>query len=219
MKSFDSTWEMIHSTREWGKYPSEPVIRFVARNYYNKERNKIKILDFGCGAGANTWYLAREGFETYAFDGSHSAIDKVKNRIEIEGLKADLRVCDALELNFDNDFFDCVIDCAAICSNKPDAIKKMYEEIYNILKIGGQMFSTMFTKNTTGYGIGKKIDEDTYTDIPYGNLAGVGSVHFFDVEDIVALLHDIGFHDIQTDLLRYTDGDNVVEEILVKAKK
>lgn len=68
----------IHSTQEWGRYPSETVIRFITRNYYKAEREKIKILDFGCGAGAHTWNLAREGFDEYAFDGSKSAMDKAE---------------------------------------------------------------------------------------------------------------------------------------------
>ncbi len=52
-------WEKIHSQKVWG-YPSEHVIRFVARNYYKRNRSEVKILDFGCGTGANTWSLARE---------------------------------------------------------------------------------------------------------------------------------------------------------------
>ena len=77
MESFDTIWETIHSKEEWGKYPSEPVIRFIARNYYKLDRSSVKILDFGCGAGSNTCYLARVGFDTFAFDGSRSAIGKV----------------------------------------------------------------------------------------------------------------------------------------------
>ena len=51
-KSFDEEWEQIHSTQEWGKYPVEAVIRFVARNYYDvQDRRDIKILDYGCGGG------------------------------------------------------------------------------------------------------------------------------------------------------------------------
>ena len=99
MKSFDETWEEIHASQEWGKYPSEPVIRFVARNFYNKDRKSVKILDFGCGGGSHTWYLAKEKFDTYAFDGSKSAVKKVKNRLDQENLHADLRVSDALELD------------------------------------------------------------------------------------------------------------------------
>lgn len=79
MKSFSEEWEKIHSTQEWGRYPSETVIRFIARNYYKTEREKIKILDFGCGAGAHTWYLAREGFDVYAFDGSKVQWMRQKN--------------------------------------------------------------------------------------------------------------------------------------------
>lgn len=45
MKSVSEEWEKIHSTQEWGRYPSETVIRFIARNYYKTEREKIKILD------------------------------------------------------------------------------------------------------------------------------------------------------------------------------
>lgn len=87
MKSFSEEWEKIHSTQEWGRYPSETVIRFIARNYYKTEREKIKILDFGCGAGAHTWYLAREGFDVYAFDGSKSAVDKAEKYLEADGYK------------------------------------------------------------------------------------------------------------------------------------
>ena len=48
--SIDPIWEEIHSRQEWGQYPSEHVIRFIASNYYRAlDRNAVKILDFGCG--------------------------------------------------------------------------------------------------------------------------------------------------------------------------
>ena len=54
-KSFDEYWEEVNSKTEWGQYPTEHVIRFIARNYYNRERMNTRILDFGCGGGAHTW--------------------------------------------------------------------------------------------------------------------------------------------------------------------
>lgn len=219
MKSFDTIWETIHKNQEWGKYPSESVIRYVARNYYNKNRKQIKILDFCCGGGSHTWYLAREGFDVYAFDGSKSAVNKVKDRLEKEGLKADLRVRDALELDYEDNFFDCVIDNVSIYANKFEDITKMYEKIYGILKQGGGMYTSMFSKHTTGYGMGEQIEKDTFIKIPCGSLTGRGTVHFYDEKEITELLNKVGFCDIQIDLLHYTDGGNVIEQFLIMAKK
>lgn len=62
-------WDMVFSNQEWGKYPSEDLIRFIARNFYKVENRKnVKILELGCGPGANIWYLAREGFSFCGVD-------------------------------------------------------------------------------------------------------------------------------------------------------
>ena len=43
-------WDSIFSSKEWGRYPSEDLIRFIARNFYKAEkRSSIKILELGCG--------------------------------------------------------------------------------------------------------------------------------------------------------------------------
>lgn len=174
MKSFDNEWEKIHASQEWGKYPSENVIRFIARNYYSKDRLKTRILDFGCGAGSNTWYLAKEGFDVYAFDGSVSAVEKTKKRLKEEKLNGgeNIIVCDALELPYEEEYFDCVIDNAVVYANTYANINLMYSNIYRILKTDGKLFSVVFTTETTGYKTGKAIEKNTYSDIQEGALAG-----------------------------------------------
>ncbi len=219
MKSFDETWEKIHAAQEWGKYPSEPVIRFVARNYYNGARKAVKILDFGCGGGSHTWYLAREGFDTYGFDGAKSAVNKVETRLKEEKLQADLRVRDALELDYENDFFDCVIDNATVYANRKENILKMYQQIYRMLKKGGKLFSVSFTTGTTGFGTGTKLEENTFCDIAEGGLAGRGISHFYEEDELINLLKETGFQNIVADTLRFTDRGNVVEQFLVQAEK
>ena len=74
------------------------------------------------GAGANTWFLAREGFDVYAFDGSKSAIGRVKTLLSKDNLTANLKVCDAIEMDYPNDYFDFAIDNFSICCNKMDCI-------------------------------------------------------------------------------------------------
>lgn len=219
MKSFDETWEEIHAAQEWGKYPSEQVIRFVARNYYQKKRSDIKILDFGCGGGNHTWYLAREGFDTYAFDGSASAVNRVNKRLETEHLQADVRVRDALELDYEKEFFDCVIDSAVVYANTYENIAAMYREIYSLLKPGGKLFSISFTTKTTGYGTGKELEKNTFCDITRGSLAGRGTTHFFEEKELLEILKLAGFGNIVVDRLYFTDCGNVVEQFLVQAEK
>ena len=65
----NNEWEEIFKTQGWGKYPPEELIRFIARKYsHEPNRKSIKILEIGCGPGANIWYLAREGFTVYGID-------------------------------------------------------------------------------------------------------------------------------------------------------
>ncbi len=219
MKSFDNTWEEIHATQEWGQYPSESVIRFVARNYYQRNRAEVKILDFGCGGGSHTWYLAREGFDTYAFDGSPSAIDRVNKKLEAEGLRADVRVRDALELDYEDGVFDCVIDSAVVYANTYENIIAMYQKIYNLLKPGGKLFSISFTTGTTGFGSGEEIEQHTFCDITEGSLSGRGTTHFFEEGELRGILTRIGFREIVVDQIRFTDRGSVVEQFLVQGEK
>lgn len=219
-KSFDNTWEEIHKSQEWGKYPSEDIIRFVARNYYNKERKNIKILDFGCGAGANTWYLAREGFDTYAFDGSASAVMKAKSYLAKENLEAHFEVADALDISYENNFFDCIIDSAVVYANTIKNITDMYKKIYDLLVPAGKLFATgLFTPNTAGYGTGILLEKNTFKDLTEGALAGRGTVHFFEKEEILELLDSIGFHNINIDETKRTDRGKIVEYWIVSAEK
>lgn len=220
-KSFDENWEITHSTKEWGQYPTEHIIRFVARNYYRVEdRSKIKILDFGCGAGAHTWYLAREGFDTYAFDGSESAIERVRKKLKIEGgYQADLRVRDALQLDYPKDFFDAVIDNVCIFNHLVEYIDMMYTEVYEILKTGGKFISVCFGKNTQGYGTGKELEPGTYSELESGMLAGRTNIHFFDKEELQKALEKVGFSEVLVDTINYTDNGNKVELLVAQGKK
>ena len=222
MKSFDDTWEKIHSEKVWGQYPGEAVIRFVARNYYSANpRKEIKILDFGCGDGATTWYLLREGFDVYAFDGSESAIKNTRAKLEREFEKydVDLRVRDALELDYPENFFDGVIDNACICHNRMMNIQKMYEEIARILKPGGKLFTSGFGKETSGYGTGREIEKDTFTDITKGHFAGLGTFHFTDESEMKIVLEKSGFQVLSCDCYKYSDQGAFVDNLVTIAER
>ncbi|MDH7478542.1 MAG: class I SAM-dependent methyltransferase [Syntrophomonadaceae bacterium] len=210
MGSFDPIWEQIHREQEWGKYPSEEVIRFVARNFYGANRATTRILDVGCGTGAVTWFLAREGFRVYAFDGSETAVRKAKQRLQEEGLQATLSVGDAACLSYANDYFDGLIDSAMIYSNTVVNIKTILKECHRVLKKGGKAFFTgLFKVGMTGYGSGEKIEDNTFRGITEGALAHRGTAHFFSEPEIISLWTEAGFSNLKIDTLERTDRGGV----------
>ena len=221
MKAFQEDWEKIHRESDWGRYPSEAVIRFVARNYYKMScRSTIKILDFGCGAGANTWYLAREGFDVWAFDGSRSAVRKAKEYLVTEGYKnVHFDVMDGSSLVYEGNYFNCVIDNVCVYANTKECIVQMYREIYRVLKEGGLLFTSVFGTGTDGYGNGEHIEERTYREIRIGVLQGRAIAHFFTKEELKNTLYMTGFKKISIDEMYYTDNGIKVEMLIARAEK
>lgn len=220
MKSFSKEWEEIHRNQEWGKYPSKQLVRFIARNFYNKDRKNIKILDFGCGAGANTWFLAREGFDVYAFDGSESAVNRAKEYLNKDGYNnVHFSVMDGTELDYASDMFDCVVDNVCIYANKKVHIEIMYKEVYERLKKGGKLYSACFGEKTDGYGTGKYIEDNTYENIEKGPLEGRAIAHFFTKDELKETLEVSGFHNIIIDEMVYTDNGISIQMLTAKADK
>lgn len=219
MGTIDKVWEEIHSTGSWGEYPPEHVIRFVARNYYMSERKNVRILDFGCGQGANTWFLAREGFDTYAFDGSESAVIKARRKIANENLKCHFSVMDGTTIDYNENFFDAVIDNACIYSNKYSDIMEMYKKILYVLKPGGKLLTVCFGEDLEGYKTGEMVENGTYIDIKNGLLSHRGIAHIFTEDELYNLIETTGFQNVQVDWVRYSDNGNMVHQYICTAEK
>ncbi|MEQ8174881.1 MAG: class I SAM-dependent methyltransferase [Syntrophomonadaceae bacterium] len=222
MQSFDPGWDAIHSEQEWGKYPGEEVVRFVARNFYGLERSCIRLLDAGCGSGAVAWFLAREGFTVYGFDGSATAVEKAENRIMAEGLRAVFLVGDAANIPFPDRFFDGVIDSAMISANRSEHIKLILKECHRVLKSPGKFFSTgLFNKATSSFNTGIQVGDNTYRNLAEGPLQGKGQIHFFDKEEIASLWKKAGFSGLKIDSLVRSEGDgrHTIAYYMVEADK
>ncbi len=222
MKTFDKTWNKVHSQRSWGKYPAEELIRFMARNFAIDNRNKIKVLDLGCGTGANTWFLAREGFQTYAFDGAHSALKNAEKTCRDQSSSICIFQADAGNIPIADTSFDAVVDVGAISANSTAGIKIILGEIYRVMKPGARFFSSvLFTQSTSGFGKGEKIDAFTFKNIPQGQVAGLGTIHFFTRPHIRSLWRQSGFVDLSIDRLSRTEfnGSLSVSYYIVTALK
>lgn len=183
-------WERVFSSQEWGKYPGEDVIRFIARNFYHfEDRRTVKILEIGCGPGANLWFLSREGFDVYAIEGSPSGVEQAKKRLneEIPHWRGEVVCGDFSSLPYDENTFDAVIDIEAVTCNPFNESVNIYQEVHRVLKPGGKLYSRTFAKGTLGDGSGECVSHNSYL-VETGPAAGKGVTRFTAESEIPVLL-------------------------------
>lgn len=219
MNSWDSTWEKVFQSQEWGKYPSESLIQFIARNFYKKDKSNIKLLEVGCGSGANIWYMSREGFNVTGIDGSKTAINIAKDRLKKENLYAQFIVGDIVKLPFNNFEFDAVIDNECLYANTEQNSLLIMSEINRVLKVDGLFYSRTFSKEMF---IGNKFDENDFEfkNISEGPLSGKGFVRLINEQKIKSI-YERFFKIISIDKLEYTqfNGSQKISEYIIICQK
>ncbi len=218
--AWDPAWEQVFRNQEWGKYPPEHVVRFVARNWYRADnRRSIALLDLGSGPGANAWFATREGFSVSAIDGSATAIAQLRARLAAEGLEADARVGDMSSLPWPDGYFDGVIDNASVYANRFADCLQILSEVHRVLKSGGRFSSALFTDRSWGWGLGRELEPGGFDDIMEGPFAGKGFSSLFGRAQINTLFCD--FRNVVVDVQSRTvdGGSNVVEMWIVSCEK
>lgn len=214
-------WDEIFRSRAWGKYPAENLIRFIARNFYQLvDRTNVRILEVGCGPGANLWFLAREGFQIYGVDASPAAIEQARNRLnaEVPGWHGELLVGDILHLPFEDEFFDAVLDVEAVYCNDFETSRAIYTEMARVTKPEGKLFSRTFALGSAGDGTGKPAGYHAwYPDD--GPLAGKGFSRFTAKEDIPKLYAGFRIDAVDFSHESFYNGKWVVREWLVTGTK
>lgn len=223
LSDYNKHWEDKFKIFEWGKYPPEDLVRFIGRNFKDRDRKSIKVLEVGCGPGANLWFLDREGFQVHGIDISPTAIERAMKRLQIENgtpAKAlDLKVGDFSHLPWEADVFDIVIDNFAIYANPVAVIKQAISEIYRVMKPGAIGFAKFWGINTSGLGEGDSLEERTFTNIMNGPCTNMGVAHFVDKSELEMLFSN--FDNVYIDKILRTDSIKCheIEEYLCQFQK
>jgi ubiquinone/menaquinone biosynthesis C-methylase UbiE len=222
--AWDPIWEEIFLSREWGKYPSEQLIRFIAKSFYQvprEKRKEFKVLEIGCGPGANLWYCAREGLSVYGVDGAQSAIKQAELRLneELPDWKGMFSTGDISSLNYPTNYFDAVIDNEAVCCNSLESSKAIYREAARVTKVGGAIYVRTFADGSYGDGSGKKFEENAYL-CSEGPSAGKGYTRFTKAEQIPELLGpDFKLSSIELLSMTCNDRKDVIKEWIIYGEK
>ncbi|WP_072226025.1 class I SAM-dependent methyltransferase [Campylobacter coli] len=216
----EEIWENIFSNKEWGKYPSENLIRFIARNFYNvKDRNEIRILELGLGTGANLWFCAREGFRVSGIEWSKTGVERFQKRLVDENLSSqvdEIKIGDYEQKldEFKDESFDAWIDSYSLAYNDFKKTKIIIEKAISKLKSGGKFFSITPSFNNEGF---EKNENLGYHECKptLGSDAFTGVIRYCDEEDLKELYNGKNYQITDIKITRFASLEKNLNELYI----
>ena len=192
---FSDEWEQIYSLKNHNStWPWTDLISIFYKNCSSliKKDNK-KVLELGCGAGANIPFFESIGFEYFGVDGSKTA---VKNLIKkYPNLKDNILVADFSE-NIPailGSKFDLIIDRASITHNNTKGIKKTLNIVRSKMSQHSYFIGIdWFASEHSAYKLGK-LGDDKFTrdNLPsYTEFFKTGNVHFSSKSHLKSLFNN-----------------------------
>jgi len=203
------------------EYPNESLVAFIKVNLKKGE----KVLELGCGSGANLWFLGKEGYEAYGVDFSSTGIEYCQKMLDKYSSKAELKVGDMKKLPYSDIFFDAVVDVVSVQHLTYAEHSECLREVFRCLKSGGKFFSYHLGENSISYthGGGNLIDRNTIDNISDSEkpLANNGQTCFLSRNDYHYLLTEAGFKCIKIDkvIRSYNNQEFCLEYLVVRAEK
>ncbi len=129
------TWNRDHSPR----YPHACVVKFCLREFTTPDvRSATRVLDLGCGSGANAWFLAREGFQVVASDISEAGLARTRERLAADGLDAETRREGADRIGLAADTVDLIVCTGVFDSIGPETAGAAVGECARVLRPEGR---------------------------------------------------------------------------------
>jgi SAM-dependent methyltransferase len=188
--SFDSTWNYVYSKgKSLNQFPYNDLVSFFSNNFADNP-SKLNILEVGCGAGNNLEFLAKMGHNVYGLDASPVAIEYTKNRFLKQKLAGNFVIGEFVDLPYDDNFFDLIINRASICHTDLKNANIALKECNRVLKSTGLFYSTFFS-NLNSFKA-NKIDYGYYDSFEEG-FKNIGTLKFYNVVELMDLFKNNNF--------------------------
>lgn len=183
--SFSKEWEKCYSQNlQQSVWPWSDLVSYVIRYAKPVCDKSYKVLEIGCGAGANIPFFEKLGVDFYGIDGSPSTIKALKKRFP--KLKNHLVCADFVSKIPFTERFDLIIDRASLTHNKSAEINHCVKNLlYPIIKSKGFFIGIdWFSTKHSDFKIlkAKTVDKYTKENFKKGQFEGVGVVHFSDLK-------------------------------------
>lgn len=156
-----------------------------------RKKGVKRILDFSCGAGRNSIFLAKQGFEVYGFDSSRLGLSIARRAAKKKKAAVHLKQVDMTKgLPYKDDFFDAVICIRSLYQARMSSIKKSVKEISRITGDGGFVYLESdqwgVSHHRKTYHVRmKEVEKRTYT---WGDTCSY--YHFFTKTELKSLFRD-----------------------------
>jgi cyclopropane fatty-acyl-phospholipid synthase-like methyltransferase len=221
MSEFSEQWE--DEWRQRDNYPEWPWTDLVSaiHRHTNLEPGD-KVLELGCGAGANVPFLLDLGVEYYAIEGAESAVETVHERFP--SIKDTVVVGDFTETIPFDEQFDCVVDRGALVANTTEAIESGLALTHDVLRDDGVILTIdMYSTDHSEYKQkeGECVDEFTRTEFDEGPFSGLGEVHFCSeshLRDLYSREYEIEFleHKVKTQVYPETGDRHAAWDVVAR---
>ena len=182
--SFSTEWEaQFAAGRHLSQWPWSDLVSLCMRHRHALP-DHARVLELGCGVGANIPFFLQQGWRYCAAEGSASAAQRVLAMYP--ELAGKVRVADfTVDLPFDG-LFDLVVDRAALTHNRERDIRRALARVGESLAPGGLYVGVDWFSTAHGDYAEGEPGEDVWTRGGYrdGPFAGVGRVHFSDADHL-----------------------------------
>lgn len=208
---FSKEWESEYrSGRQLNYWPWSDLVSFVHRHVPGREK-PLKVLELGCGSGANIPFFLDLGAGYHAVDGSRYMVDLLINRYP--ALKGRIKQADFTDrIPFDMKF-DLIFDRAGLTHNNTRGIQKAIALVEKRLEKDGVFIGVDWLSSRHGdIRFGRGVDDPhTFTGFSKGQLENVGKVHFSDEVHLKSLFKQFDFLSLEHKLTEVIlpDSDTV----------
>lgn len=191
--TFSTEWDDLYrASTHLSIWPWTDLVSYVHR-YAKPSNGFTRVLELGCGAGANIPFFLSLQVDYSAIEGSPSIVASLLKRYP------DLadRICTGdftQRIPFEGPF-DLVVDRVSLAHNPTQAISRTLDMVFERLRPGGKFIGIdWFSNQHIDAGRGEMVDSHTRKNLPADStLAGTGMVHFCDRDHLVELFGKSGF--------------------------
>lgn len=207
--AFSEGWDEVYKRSEQDSiWPWSDLVGYVMR-YARPAGPEFRVLELGCGAGANIPFLLSLGVDYFGIEGSRTMVDRLHRRhpsLQQRIVAGDF----TREIPFEGRF-DLVVDRSSLTHNATCDIVRCLDALHARLKPGGTFigidwFSTSHPDFLAGT---ETVDDFTRSGFQSGRFNGVGRVHFSDQPHLVDLFRRFDFLTLEHKIVkRHIPDDN-----------